>query len=402
MRHVRTLRLGLVAVVLLAGCAGPRRLGPAPLPAGPKDYLRPLPPGAAALRKIEDPACMPDFRRAFPSNPGDLVQALDLSLRYLRYPSARSHFPMQGITHTRAAASLVAFRDLLVSAQSADEFSRRLTALFDVYQSVGCDNAGTVLFTGYYTPIFEASLTPDSEYRWPLYKLPPDLVKDARGECLGRRLPDGGIVPYYTRAEIHGGALSGHELVYLRDRFEAYVCGVQGSAHLRLPDGRLFRVGYHGNNGWPYTSVGKLLVAAGLMPRERLSLSGLIKFFTTRPEIVDEYLPRNARYVFFQPTDVPPTGSLGVPVTAHRTIATDKSIYPRGCVAFVDTVIPNALGGGQVIDRPFRQFVLDQDSGGAIRAPGRADLYLGVGEAAGNIAGWMYREGRLYYLFLKD
>jgi len=43
----------------------------------------------------------------------------------------------------------------------------------------------------------------------------------------------------------------------------------------------------------------------------------------------------------------------------------------------------------------------DQDTGGAIRAPGRADLFMGVGPTAGLKAGGQYAEGQLYYLFLK-
>jgi len=45
---------------------------------------------------------------------------------------------------------------------------------------------------------------------------------------------------------------------------------------------------------------------------------------------------------------------------------------------------------------------LDQDAGGAIRAPGRCDVYMGQGETAGKLAGQTYQEGRLYYLFLKS
>ena len=118
-----------------------------------------------------------------------------------------------------------------------------------MYESVGCDDNGTVLFTGYYTPIFDCSLTRTEEYRWPLYKQPPDLVKNAAGACLGRKLPDGSIVPYYTRKEIDAGAVKGQELVYLKDPFEAYICTVQGSARLKLPDGSWFDIGYAANNG---------------------------------------------------------------------------------------------------------------------------------------------------------
>ena len=392
----------LLVIVTVAGCAGPRDRTFIVPPSGKKDYSRPLPRGARALRRIDDPLRLPDLAAAFPSEPNALLTSIQRSMRYFRSSWSRQHYPIQGITHTRAMASLVAFRDVLVSSRSPEAFEKRILDIFDVYESIGCDGDGTVLFTGYYTPIFDASQTPDREYRWPLYKRPPDLVSAKDGKILGRRTSDGSLVPYYTRKEIDAGALKGRELVYLRDRFEAYICGVQGSAHLRLRDGTNLRVGYAGTNGRAYTSVGKLLVEDGLMPKERLSLTGLIEFFAARPEIMDRYLPRNERCMFFQVTSMPPTGSLNVPVTPYRSIATDKSIYPRGSLAFVATELPHKLVGGKLIARPFQQFVLDQDAGGAIRAPGRSDIYLGIGESAGNVAGWMYREGRFYYLFLKE
>ena len=52
------------------------------------------------------------------------------------------------------------------------------------------------------------------------------------------------------------------------------------------------------------------------------------------------------------------------------------------------------------LERPVG-FVLDQDTGGAIRAAGRCDVYKGLGDQAGKLAGGTYREGKLYYLFLK-
>ncbi|MCK5000945.1 MAG: hypothetical protein KAS23_15490, partial [Anaerohalosphaera sp.] len=33
--------------------------------------------------------------------------------------------------------------------------------------------------------------------------------------------------------------------------------------------------------------------------------------------------------------------------------------------------------------------------------PGRCDVYMGVGDRAGQMAGQVYQEGKLYYLFLK-
>ena len=157
-----------------------------------------------------------------------------------------------------------------------------------MYQSVGApaaDGSGPsnqVLFTGYFTPTYDASLTRGGLYQWPLYKRPADLVTDYEGEGSGRRDADGKLAPYYTRQQIEGGqvpALAGRELVWLKSRWEAYVITVQGSARLRLTDGRIYEVGYAGTNGHPYVSPGRQMLADGVITKEQLTLSGLGGYF---------------------------------------------------------------------------------------------------------------------------
>ena len=113
------------------------------------------------------------------------------------------------------------------------------------------------------------------------------------------------------------------------------------------------------------------------------------------------YIRRNPRFVFFKKEDGPPLGCLNEPVTPVRSIATDKSIFPRGSLAFISTTLPRPMGNS-TINQLYSGFALDQDAGGAIRAPGRCDVYMGQGETAGKLAGQTYQEGRLYYLFLKS
>jgi membrane-bound lytic murein transglycosylase A len=414
--HGATL-LAMAVAMTMGGCAKEKIAAPPP-PA--KDYYRELPPGASALRKITDPALMPDFRPAWADREG-LQKALDESIRYLAAPSSRKYYPVPyeitnvrvntksgpldgqtiigEITHQRVSAGLALFAELLKSSATPDELQQRIVAAFDVYESVGCDDRGTVQFTGYYTPIFDASLVPTAEYKYPLYKRPADLVSDGEGKTAVRRKADGTDAPYYTRAEIDAGALKGNELAYLKDRFEAYICTIQGSARLRLPDGSWFNVGYAGFNGKDYTSIGKLMIKDGAIAPEQLSLSGLMSYFASNPDMLDVYLPLNERYVFFKESDTDPQGSLGRPVTPYRSLATDKSIFPRGALTFVETNIPVAGPGPQA---PFKQFMFDQDAGGAIRAAGRADIYLGIGDEAGRIAGWTLSEGKLYYLIARE
>ena len=126
----------------------------------------------------------------------------------------------------------------------------------------------------------------------------------------------------------------------------------------------------------------------------------MIEYFKTRPNEVPGYTKLNPRFVFFRKDDGEPRGSLNEPVTPMRTIATDKSIFPRASLVFISTKLPQVQGYNIAIS-PYKNFVLDQDTGGAIRAPGRCDVYMGIGTLAGTLAGRTYQEGRMYYLFLK-
>ncbi len=381
---------------LVGGCQPAGKMEPF-RPLAKKDYARQLPPGALALRKIE-PEDYPDFTAAFADRRG-LVEALRHSLAYLRKPSAQRYYPYGEISHGRVVASLERFARLLEQSPSADELNVRVRAEFDVYQSVGCDDRGTVLFTGYYTPIFEGRKRRDEQFRYPLYRLPPDVAKDGEGRILGRRRPDGSMVPYFTRQELEQQRLlDGLELAYLRSPFEAYVANVQGSAKLRLEDGSLYELGYAGNNGHEYVSVARAMVADKALNNNEVSLQGMLAFFRANPEKTFYYTWKNPRYVFFAERPGGPFGTLNTPVTPLRTIATDKEIYPRAALAFVKTPIPRNARGENA---PFAGFFLDQDSGGAIRAPGRCDLYMGVGPDAEAIAGRTLSEGQLYYLFVK-
>jgi len=384
----------VAAWLLFAGCKTQVERAEVP-------YDRPLPAGADALRKITDPAEIPDFTLAC-ADLENLLEAIGNSLSYLSKPSSRRFFPCGEITHTRAVRSLETFAELLDSGLRGPQLAAAIREKFDVYTSVGCDDRGTVLFTGYYTPIFDGSKVKTGRFKYPLYGPPDDLVKEPDGSILGRRTSSGAIVPYPPRAVIEKARmLRGKELVWLADPFEAYIAHVQGSAKIRLPGGELITVGYAANNGHEYHSVGQELVNDGRIAPDQLSLAGMIDYFRAHPEQVDTYVYRNPRYVFFRFEQGRPRGSLNEPVIAMRTIATDKSIFPRGCLAFISTTLPRALGG-RVVNQLYKGFALDQDTGGAIRAPGRCDVYMGVGDMAGKLAGQTYQEGRLYYLFVKS
>lgn len=373
-------------------------------PVEKKDYWRELPPGEMALVKVTDPRLIPNFSKGF-GDREQLLDAIEQSISWFQKPSTKKYYPYLDVDHDRAFASLVAFRDVVRRSETPEALDQEIRTRFDVYMSRGCDDKGTVLFTGYYEPIFEGSLTRDAVYRYPLYRRPPDLVSQPDGTPLGRLTTDGQIVPYWTREEIDCAQLlagKGLELVYLKDKFEAYICHIQGSARILLPDGREMRIGYAGKTDRPYVSVGMKLVEQGKIRKEELSLRRLKQYFREHPEEVDSALSVNQSYVFFTERDGGPFGSLGTKVTPYHTIATDKSVFPRGCVAFIQTTLPRHAGEGSVRPAPFWGFACDQDTGGAIRSAGRADLFMGTGPDAELLAGSTFYEGQLYYLFLKD
>jgi len=390
-----------VSVVGIVGC----RPKPPPQPVQQKiNYGAPLPEGEVALRKIT-PDQYPDFSAALMgASLDDLRRSADNSLACLSRPSSQKAYPYLDVTHERAVASVRAFRQLLDSgpfAGTSQDLNRRITDKFEVYQSVGApspDGSGythEVLFTGYFTPTYDASLTREGPFQYPLYRRPPDLMTDESGDTASRKT-DKGTLPYYTRQDIEaGGKLAGQELAWVTSRWNAYVITVQGSARLRLADGRIMEVGYAGTNGFPYTSPGRQMVKDGLIPEDQLSFESMRRYFEQHPEAMDKYLWMNQRTTFFTETRGGPYGSLNVPVTAFATIATDKKVYPPAMVAMV--LAPTSYAGNNLAGK----FMLDQDRGGAIRSAGRCDIYMGIGQTAEQMSGHQLSAGKLYYLFLK-
>ncbi|MEO1447203.1 MAG: MltA domain-containing protein, partial [Cyanobacteria bacterium J06635_11] len=172
---------------------------------------------------------------------------------------------------------------------------------------------------------------------------------------------------------------------------------------LELTDGTTLAVGFDGRTNYEYTSMGRALIDDGIIPEDELSLPVLLEYFEQNPAELDNYLPRNNRFIFFRETDgAPATGSLGFPVTAGRSIATDKSIMPPGALALINMPLPQRNQSGELVITPSSRFVLDQDTGGAIKGAGRVDLFVGTGTEAGAVAGLINDTGELYYLLLKE
>lgn len=342
---------------------------------------------------VEDPAfASPAARRA-------LLDGIGHSLAYLRTATARKAYERLGgePVRLRVRASLERLDTLLREAPDREALLAGLRRDFRAYRMDGAAGDGVLHITGYFEGAAEASLTRTRTFRWPLYRRPADL--------------DQWPTPHPTRAQLEGrdgqqggrGRLKGLELAWLKDRLEAYLIQVQGSARLTLPDGRVMTVGFAGRTDHPYVSIGQEL-EADLQRREgRRTLQGVLAHFRAQPELLDTYIPRNNRFVFFTETEGrPATGALGVPVTGGRSIATDRRLFPPGAPVLVTAEIP-ADPADPTPPRPWsRRLMLDQDAGGAILGPGRIDMFMGGGPEGRALAGGINGPGRACYLLLKE
>ncbi|MEH1821061.1 MAG: MltA domain-containing protein [Nostoc sp.] len=329
-----------------------------------------------------------------------LISAIARSLQYLETANATAayqNYPVAGITRDRVLKSLQRFRELLLTTNSATELHQAIEREFVLYQSVGKDNKGSVLFTAYYEPLYAASRVPTTEYRYPVYRLPPDFNSWPK--------------PHPTREELEGsdglqsakGKLRGLELFWFRDRLEPYLAQIEGSARLQLPDGTQTTIGYAGNTAYSYKSIGRELVNDGKLPLEGITLPIILDYFQKHSQELNIYIPRDRSFVFFQENHGEPAqGSINVPLTAERSIATDKSLMPPGALALIRASIAFVNPTGKMQERIISRYVLDQDTGGAIKGAGRVDYFLGTGKIAGDRAGLTVSNGQLFYLLLKS
>lgn len=327
-----------------------------------------------------------------------LIRGIDHSLRYLNTDKAKTvykNYSMPEFSRERVIASLKRFRQLLINSTSATQLQQLVEKEFRFYKSIGHDNQGTVSFTGYFQPVYSASRQKTAVYRYPLYRKPNNF--------------DSWQNPHPTRTDLEGqdglgnsSILKGNELVWLSDRLQSYLVQVQGSAQFKLTDGKIMTIGYDGATDYPYSSLGKELIKDGKIPANEMSLPRLMAYLESNPNELDIYLPRNNRFIFFKETGgKPATGSLNVPVTDERSIATDKSIMPPGALALIYTRIPQLDKQKQMITPTVSRYVLDQDTGSAIKGAGRVDIFFGTGDVAKAKAGLVDWTGDLYYLLLK-
>ncbi|HXD03703.1 MAG TPA: murein transglycosylase A [Novosphingobium sp.] len=258
---------------------------------------------------------------------------------------------------------------------------------------------GRSYVTGYYEPEIAGTRTQQPGFTVPVYRLPPDLVRAWPFETpfeqrvgqppVGRFDADGRFVAYYDRAQIEDGALAGKglELGWAADPIELFFLEIQGSGRLIAPDGTVLRLGYAGQNGFPYTAVGQLMRDRGLIgsgPGQYSgSMQGMMAYLRAHPEEGRAMMRANRSYIFFREiTGDGPIGAMNVPVRSQVSLAADPLMVPLGAPVLLKTDRTETTG-----------LWVAQDTGGAIKGPNRFDSFWGAGPTARKIAGGMSASG---------
>ena len=352
-------------------------------------------------------------------DPTSLQLVIDnqLEVMYEQDPASPIRLGDFTLTRRRLIETLEAFQKLLQKNISKEDFDKKVYEEFLLYR-VGKGKDKKVLFTGYYRPVITASPVPSPRYRFPIYKMPGKdfhigetqlgirLVGSKAGIKQNLQNKSGENWRSLTREQIdRKGALSnrGLEVAWLENELERYFLHIQGSGILEFPDGTRQGVRYQGANKYSYNGIGKLMIRDGVIKTSNGSMQGIKKYFANNPQNISKYLNQNKRYIFFSLSDAGAIGSGGGELVGGRSIATDKSIYPAGGLVFVKIRKPVLDGNNKIKSwKQISRFVIDQDTGSAIRGKARADLYFGTGQKAGAMAGHYHEKGEVYYLIKKS
>lgn len=346
---------------------------------------------------------------------GSLKMVIERNLVYLKRinPETVFKYGPHSFTCTQVRESQEAFLALITTNHDWRQLDKEIRKHFMVYRATGRPGNSNVLFTGYFEPVYDARLTPDDKFKYPLYRKPDDLVRidlsqfseRLKDEKVTARIEGNQVLPYYTRHQIEiEKALKGRglEIAWLRDPLDVAFLQIQGSGRLNLPGGKTMRVGYLASNGRAYRSIGNYMLQKGFLAKEKVSMQEIRRYLSDHPEVREEVLSSNPSYVFFRILESEPVGNINIPLVPGRSIALDAKVFPKGALAFMTCKKPDVDNDNNITGwREFSRFVMNQDTGGAVTGAGRADLFWGCGPYAEIAAGHMKHEGELYMLIKK-
>jgi peptidoglycan lytic transglycosylase A len=335
-----------------------------------------------------------------PRDDGDarsLLLTLDRQERYLqksRRPTLR--IGQRTVTKARMIQTVRELRKLVLAKHGRPDFGAELARRFEIVTVA--DNA---LFTAYHSPLLPVSRERSPDYSVPILGRPPDLVE--KGGKVYRRA-GGNLVPPPTRAEIMAGAYNAAKLAvaWTKNSVQFYYTQIQGSAVAKFPDGTSRTLLYAGNNGHGYVSVENNILRAVPAAKRPGGYLGLRRYLRAHPDVAQKFFRKNPRFIFFRLSDQPPAGMTGLPLTAKRSIATDKRYYSAGLIALVSFPEPRTGPGGQTETHLVQYLVADADTGAAIKGPARVDVYFGEGSVEELFAAGIKDKGTLAYLILRQ
>jgi membrane-bound lytic murein transglycosylase A len=363
-----------------------------------------------------------------------LISGLQANIDFVKKSTRMGAEVTFGPTKVNKKVYLASLQELANNAKNIDEFKALVAKNFDFYEVYGNEDWSKIKTTSYYSPLLKASKTKTKSLYQPLYTTPDDMISidiDAYAEdfpkwktfkekvleqrsskalARGRIVTDKNgsirIVPYFKRADIDEKDVINskkHALAYV-DPVKAFFLQIQGSGVLEFEDGKQITVGYASQNGHPYVAIGSKLLDR--IPKEKMSMQNIEAYlYSLNQKDMQSILNLNPSYVFFQEMKSRPQSYLGTEVVDGRTVATDQSLFPKGTLAFLKfekPVFESLKNHEPIAWQPSSRFVFDQDTGGAIRGPGRLDLYAGSGEEAEQFAGVMKNPAQLYYLVPKS
>lgn len=364
-----------------------------------------------------------------------LVAGLEANVSFLRAnPQAMPEFRF-GPRVLKREDYLWSLEHLLKEAKAdatGEKFRRVLRENFEAHEVYGQGDWGEVLITSYFEPLLEGSLKPTPKHSQPLYGLPKDMVtidvdsfvairpalatlkaseqrseaRLLRGRVIAPAKPfePPRITPYLDRSQIALDNLKDRApILAWVDPIDAFFLEIQGSGVVNFDNGKSMKVGYAAQNGHPYVPIGKHLL--DVISKDKMSLQTIEAHLRSVPaDQARKLMNLNPSHVFFR--ELPNAGVtfLGTEVVAGRTIATDHALFPKGTLAFLEYSRPFFDSSKATEPKEWRKasrFVIDQDTGGAIRGPHRVDLFWGRGSEAKQAAGVMKKSGRLYYFVPK-
>ncbi|MBF0628055.1 MAG: MltA domain-containing protein [Magnetococcales bacterium] len=355
------------------------------------------------------------------------ADALMNSATYYRRVPAETPFTF-GATQVTAAQMHQATRELAELARLNDpaKLQQTLQKRFRLFRSIGGNSKGNVLVTGYYEPLLHGSLTRSKRYFYPIYRLPPEGKKGKAPRYASREQIDAPFFappapePSKSSPPQKSGkgakkskkakapkkvesalANQGLELVWVDNVIDAFFLHIQGSGRVQLDNGQMMRIGYHGTNGKPYQAIGRILIDEGKIPHQEMTMPRLRQWLMDNPKEVKRIFFANPSYVYFRVQSEDAVGNINVPLTKERSIATDHRLFPKGAPGVLMTTLPEFAADGKTVAKwnPDVRFIVNQDTGGAIRGAGRVDMFFGFGPGVENRAGVMKQNGsRLYFI----